>query len=94
MNPRLQSIVRAYIARFRAKSDEELGSFRNEPTVASAIERAGLATTADGKRYHHQRRLPRALLKQAAIQLKRARLKRSRNFDELHERVFEASDQR
>jgi hypothetical protein len=28
-NPRLQSIVRAYIARFRANSEEELGSFTN-----------------------------------------------------------------
>jgi hypothetical protein len=89
-NPRLQSIVRAYIARFRANSEEELGSFRNEPTVASAIERAGLAITPGGKRYHHQRRLPRALLKQAATELKRAGLKRSRDFDELHERVSRA----
>jgi hypothetical protein len=89
-NPRLQSIVRAYISRFRANSEEELGSFRNEPTVASAIERAGLATTPGGKRYHHQRRLPAALLKQAAAELKRAALKRSRNFDELHERVSAA----
>jgi hypothetical protein len=90
VNPRLESIVRGYIARFRANSDAELGSFRRERAVASAIERGGLATTPDGKRYHHQRRLPRALLKQAATELKRAKLERSRNFDELHERVFGA----
>lgn len=90
VSPKLEFIVQAYIARFRANSDEELGSFRSERTVASAIERAGLATAPNGKRYHHQRRLPRGLLKQVALSLKKAGLERSRNFDELHDRISKA----
>lgn len=85
--PRLDSIVRAYIARCRSHSDEELGSFSVEPTVASAIERAGRAETSEGKRYHHQRRLPKALLRFSAKQLMRAHLERAKSFDDLHRRV-------
>jgi hypothetical protein len=87
VKPRLQSIVRAYVSRFRPGSEEELGSFRAEPTVAAAIERAGRATTPTGKRYHHQRRLPAALLATAVHELKRAHVGRARNFDDLHKRV-------
>lgn len=76
-----------YISRYRPHSEEELGSFRAEPTVAGAIARAGLAVTPTGRRYHHQRRLPAALLAVAAQELKRAHLKRARDFDELYGRV-------
>jgi imidazolonepropionase-like amidohydrolase len=51
------------------------------------VERAGRATTPAGKRYHHQRRLPRALLATAARELKRARLGSATNFADLYRRV-------
>ena len=85
--PHLRTIVRAYIARFRTRSAEELDSFKSEPNVASAIERAGLAKTPCGKRYNHQRRLPTALLRSAASELRRAGLGASVNFDDLHRRI-------
>jgi hypothetical protein len=88
--PRLQSIVRAYISQFRASSEEELSSFRAEPTVASAIRRAGLAITPAGGRYHHQRRLRATLLRIAAAELGRARVQRATSFDDLHRRVAAA----
>jgi len=89
-NPRLDLIVRIYIALYRPHSDEELGSFRAEPTVAAAIERAGRAITPAGKRYSHQRRLPGALLAKAAKELRRARVGHATSFDDLHERVASA----
>ena len=88
--PTLESIVRAYIARCRAHSDQELGSFRAEPTLASAIDRAGRAQTPEGRRYHHQRRLPSALLRFATKQLRAARLGQSTSFDDLHQRIDRA----
>jgi hypothetical protein len=89
-NPRLQSIVRSYVSRCRPYSEEELGSFRAERSVVAAVERAGRATTPAGKRYHHQRRLPAALLAIAARELKRASVGRVKSFDELHERIASA----
>ena len=88
--PKLEAIVRAYIAQCRAHSTDELGSFKAEPTVASAIERAGRAETPEGRRYHHQRRLPSALLRFAMKQLQAARLEQTADFDELHQRVNQA----
>ena len=85
----LESIVRAYKARFRKRSQEELNSFASE-SVADAVRRAGLAERPDGKRYDHQRRIPREVLQRAAERLGRANLSRARDFDELHERVREA----
>ncbi len=84
---RLDSIVRAYISRCRPNSEEELGSFRGETTVAAAVGRAGLATTPTGRRYHHQRRLPGALLAFAAEKLNRAHLEDAKHFDDLYRRV-------
>lgn len=89
-HPRLESVVRAYISRCRANSDEELGSFRAEPRLADAVVRAGRATTPAGKRYHHQRRLPAELLEEAAKELNRAGLGAATSFDDLHARVTTA----
>jgi len=84
----LDSIVRAYRARFRKRSQEELDSFTSQ-SIADAVRRAGLAERLDGKRYNHQRRIPREVLQLAARRLGRANLNRARDFDELHERVRE-----
>lgn len=89
-HPRLNSIVRAYIARCRANSEDELGSFKAEPNLATAVERAGRAEMPGGRRYHHQRRLPAALLRFATKELRRGGLGRARSFDELHQLVHDA----
>ncbi len=87
----LGAMVRAYEARHRARSREELASFAAEPTLDAAVRRAGLAQRPDGKRYDHQRRLPLAVVLQVATcQLEHARFDRAADFDELHRLVDKA----
>lgn len=86
----LAAIVRAYETRHRARSREELASFTAEPTLDSAVRRAGLAQRPDGKRYDHQRRVPLAVLQEATYQLEHARLDRAADFEELHRLVDKA----
>ena len=88
--PQLNLVVRAYIARCRANSEDELGSFRAEPNLSAAVERAGRAETPCRKRYHHQRRIPAELLRFAAKELHRGGLERAMSFDELHRLVQDA----
>ena len=88
--PTLASMVRAYVARHRDDSREELRSFKNEPTLSSAIERAGMAKRADGKRYNHQRRLQDSVLHGATVELRRANLAAAEDFDDLYNRVERA----
>ena len=82
----LETIVRAYKARFSGRSKEELSSFASESRI-DAIRRAGLAQRPDGKRYNHQRRIPADALQESAKYLMRGKLDRARTFDELHEMV-------
>jgi len=86
-SPSLATIVRAYVARHRSKAQEELAGFAKEPTVDSAVRRAGLAQRPCGRRFDHQRRLPRAVLEAAAAELSRARLDDAPDFDVLQRRV-------
>ncbi len=79
----LAAIVRAYEARHRSRSQAELASFAAEPTLEAAVRRAGLAQRKNGKRYDHQRRLPRAVLQAASAALTHARLADAGNFDNL-----------
>ena len=86
----LAAIVRAYVIHIRGKSQDELSSFFKEPTISSAVSRAGLAQRPDGKRYDHQRRLRPAVLREAAKQLERANLADSADFDDLHHAIEQA----
>jgi hypothetical protein len=88
LSPRnLADVVRIYRREFEPRTDRELASFAEESTLASAVRRAGLAQTPDGKRYHHQRRLSRATLDTMATLLQRAPLSGCRSFHDLYERV-------
>ena len=80
----LGAVVRAYKLNCRSRSQEELDSFASEIDLSAAIERAGLAQRPDFKRYSHQWRIPGAVLKEASKQLRRARLERARDFNELY----------
>ena len=88
--PKLATIIRAYISRYRPGTRDELAGFRDERNRAAAIKRAGMAERSDGKRYSHQRRLPKALLKAATAELQRAKLGTATDFDDLHNRVERA----
>ena len=89
-HPTLAAVVRAYVANHRAKAADELDGFRIEPSLPAAIERAGMAQRRDGKRYDHQRRLSREVLRTATAALHRASLADAKNFADLHRRVKEA----
>jgi hypothetical protein len=83
----LAGIVRAYIARRRPAVREELDGFKAERSLDAAIERAGMARRRDGKRYSHQHRLKKTVLREATRHLRRAGLGRARDFADLHRRV-------
>jgi hypothetical protein len=70
--------------------ESQLRSFISEPTLSSAIERAGRAETPEGRRYHHQCRLSPAVLKLAAKHLRNAPLRKAKSFNELHQIVEQA----
>ncbi len=77
--------VRDYIARIRPKAQVELDSFRKEPTLRSATERAALAIKKNGKRYNHQRRLKKETLERARQELftNLPAIEQAKDFDDL-----------
>jgi hypothetical protein len=83
----LAAIVRSYRAQCARRALAELETFGAEPSLSSAVRRASFATTPDGKRYHHQRRLSTATLEALHALLRRAPLARCRSFHELHTMV-------
>ncbi|MDD2694296.1 MAG: hypothetical protein PHD58_00035 [Anaerolineales bacterium] len=80
-----KSIVRTYISQIRPRAKAELGWFREQPTLNSAIGLASLAINSQGKRYSHQRRLKKANLQRAKLTLlaNSRNLKECREFEEL-----------
>lgn len=86
----LAAIVRAYKDCGRAKLRAQLASFRAEPSLSSAVQRAGLAMRPDGKRYDHQRRLKRVVLQKGTRRLQNASLKGAPDFDALY-RIVEGT---
>jgi hypothetical protein len=81
----IKTIVRVYIERIRPRAQEELDWFRKQPSLQSAIEYAALATNSQGKRYSHQRRLPKTTLEQAkqTLLINAKAIEESRDFDDL-----------
>jgi hypothetical protein len=69
--------------RNRARAIEEYESFRKEPSLRAAVERAALAQRPDGKRYDHQRRLSEATLHQVRRVLLDTSLQHPGSFHEL-----------
>jgi hypothetical protein len=86
----LAAIVRAYRAECRQRAHAELDTFAAEPSLSTAVRRASFAQTPDGRRYHHQRRLPRATLEAVFSLVRRLPLARCGSFHELHEILREA----
>jgi hypothetical protein len=86
----LLAIVRAYRMRHRVRAIEEYESFRKEPSLLAAVERASLAQRPNGKRYDHQRRLSAATLDEVRRVLLSTPLDRCRSFQELHTAVRES----
>ncbi len=86
----LEATIRTYRQEHRCNTLEQLRSFAHEPTLRSAVRRAGLAMRPDGKRYGHQRRLSRRVLSKMRARLLAVNFESCRSFHELYERVEEA----
>lgn len=80
----LQAIVRAYVRECRPRLEAQLHSFAHEPTLASAVARAALARSPEGKRYSHQHRIKLATLREAQRRLSAIDLSHKRTFEDLY----------
>ena len=89
---RLAAVTRAYQQTHRDRALQELQSFADEPTLAAAVSRAGLAVDSDGKRYGHQYRIPGHVLEAARRSLLAAPLAECAFFHELFLAVQRAID--
>lgn len=85
----LKDIVSVYIQEHRPRIERQLRLFRIQRTLEDAISMAGLATSPTGKRFDHQRRIPREALKVSAETLLKAeaRIKGCKTFHDLIELV-------
>lgn len=95
--PDFEAVVSHYRRHFQSRARAELDSFLDEPTLLSAIRRAALARTREGKRFSHQSRLTPANLAYAAEALvaRADDLAAAPNFRELHQliaAILEARD--
>lgn len=84
-------IVTDYIRTYRDRARDELRGFEKERSLSAAIRRAALCQREDGKRYSHQRRIPRSVLEEAELRLQVAErsLAKASDFDAVHRLVGE-----
>lgn len=85
-----QAIIRRYKGKHYGSHERETAWFAGQPTLRAAIEYAATATrNADGKRFDHQRRAPKAALQQAKCQLLQHenKIAACRTFEELMELI-------
>jgi hypothetical protein len=84
-------IVTDYIRTYRDRARGELRGFEKEHSLSAAIRRAALCQREDGKRYSHQRRIPRSVLEEAELRLQAAErsLAKASDFDAVHRVVKE-----
>jgi hypothetical protein len=87
----LEDVVADYVKRHRLHHLREHRWFAIQRTLDDAIERAGMAVSPAGKRLHHQRRIPNAVLRcwTEAILGKRRRIEKAQTFAALHDVLSE-----
>ena len=66
-------IVNDYILRYREAARQEMRDFESESSLSAAIRRAALCELRNGKRHLHQRRIPRRVLEQVEMRLRKNR---------------------
>lgn len=88
----LDKIVSDYIRNYRAETVRELSFFRNLPSLERAVECAGFAVGPDGKKFSHQWRIPRQVLKKSRAILCQLlkQIQECRDFEELMEIIEKA----
>src|SRR3954447_10551076 len=79
------AILRHYDTHHRPRVERQREWFANSKSVEEAITRAALATDQRGKRYDHQRRIPRQSLEaaKAALLKNEVPIKTATTFEEL-----------
>src|SRR5436309_3165248 len=79
------AILRHYDHHHRPRVEQERTWFANSASLEEAISRATLATNERGKRFGHQRRIPKAALQKARTALlnEKDTINKARDFDEL-----------
>ena len=89
----LDDAVRDYIVRFRKRKQREERWFAIQRSVDDAIEIAATALSPSGKRLHHQRRIPSAVLRGWAdsLLLRKRQIQASKTFAELHDIVSDVA---
>jgi hypothetical protein len=87
----LPGIVRHYRTELQADGARELRFFAIQRSFEDAVSKAALAQRPNGKRFNHQRRIPKAALEEARRRLLGAlrRLAKARSFDALFKIVEE-----
>jgi hypothetical protein len=83
----LEEIVQTYMHHNAPGEERYLKFYRIQRTLADAVEKAAMAELPNGKRFSHQRRIPRAVLTKAKEALLKVDVKSCRNFDELSDLV-------
>ncbi|MEK6285973.1 MAG: hypothetical protein AABO57_09560 [Acidobacteriota bacterium] len=86
----LEAVVQSYRETCQSRLEAQLRTFGDEPTLQSAVARAALAETPDGKRYSHQRRIKRVVLREMRRRLLEIGFSKLRSFDEIHNAVDQA----
>lgn len=76
--------MQTYLETCQVRLEAQLRSFAEETTLRSAVARAALAETRDGKRYSHQRRIKQVVLQAIRQVLSEIDYSQMRSFDELH----------
>ena len=81
-----QTIIRHYRIKHLPNHRKETQWFANQPTLADAIAKATMAENHCGKRYRHQCRIPRQILRASFQKLYRKEdaIRACESFDELH----------
>ena len=82
-------LVRSYRLHNRPGSIDELAFFREMPSLELAIRHAGLAIDRSDKRFSHQCRIPKAVLRRAKTSLEAAtpQIARVESFHALHQLI-------
>ena len=87
----MRAIITDYKAKHRESAEKELRYFKIQRTLEEAVSLAALAKKPSGKRFSHQRRIPKSVLRKVEKQLLAAvpDIRRVKSFEELH-RMIEA----
>ncbi|WP_372922963.1 hypothetical protein [Roseovarius sp.] len=87
----IDECVADYIRRFRERARAEIADFakQKQESLSEVITLAAACQCKDGKRHSHQRRIPSAVLSEAARELHahQEALSTAQNFNQLHSRI-------